>query len=121
MFRPALALAAVSLFVSAAEPDWKAAEAETLRHYTELVRTDTTNPPGNETRAVEYLARVLGQEGIPYTRTGPDPNRQNLVARLKGSGTKRPILIMGHTDTVSIDPKKWKHGPFSAHREGGFV
>lgn len=121
MLRYALALGVVSAVAWTAEPDWKSVEAETLQHFTELVRIDTTNPPGNETRAVEYLKRVLDKEGIPYTTIGPDEKRQNLIARLKGSGTKKPILLMGHTDTVSIDPAKWKHGPFSAHREGGFI
>jgi acetylornithine deacetylase/succinyl-diaminopimelate desuccinylase-like protein len=111
----------VSLLCTAAEPDWKSIEAETLEHYSALVRLDTTNPPGNETRAVEYLTKILDKEGIPYSLLGTDPKRQNLIARLKGSGAKKPILLMGHTDTVGIDPKKWKHGPFSAHREGGYI
>ncbi|MBL8235453.1 MAG: M20/M25/M40 family metallo-hydrolase, partial [Bryobacterales bacterium] len=44
-----------------------------------------------------------------------------IVARVKGNGSKKPLLIVGHTDTVNIDPKKWAHGPFSAHREGGYI
>ena len=43
------------------------------------------------------------------------------MARLKGSGTKRPLLIMGHTDVVNVDPKKWTHPPFSATRDGGYI
>ena len=102
--------------------DWKAVEAETLRHFQALVRIDTSNPPGNETRAVEYLKQVLDQEGIPYQVFAGDANRANLVARIKGNGKKKPILVMGHTDVVTIDPKKWiDHGPFSADIADGYV
>ncbi len=50
-----------------------------------------------------------------------EPRRPNVLARLKGSGSKRPILIMGHTDVVNVDPKKWTHPPFGATRDGGHV
>ena len=50
-----------------------------------------------------------------------DPSRANFVARLKGNGKKRPILIMGHTDVVTVDPAKWTHPPFGAVRDGGYV
>ena len=86
--------------------DWKAVEAETLRHFQALVRIDTSNPPGNETRAVEYLKQVLDKEGIPYQVFAGDANRANLVARIKGNGKKKPILVMGHTDVVTIDPEE---------------
>ena len=102
--------------------DWKAVEAETLQHFQALVRIDTSNPPGNETKAVEYVKGVLDKEGIPYQVFAGDPKRANLVARIKGNGKKRPILVMGHTDVVTIDPKKWiEHGPFSADMAGGYV
>ena len=92
-----------------------------MRHYQAVLRLDTTNPPGNERRAVEYLKQVLDQAGVPNQILALDENRPNLVARLKGSGKKRPLLIMGHTDTVTVDAAKWKHSPFSATREGGYV
>jgi acetylornithine deacetylase/succinyl-diaminopimelate desuccinylase-like protein len=102
--------------------DWKAVEAETLRHFQALVRIDTSNPPGNETRAVEYVKQVLDKEGIPYQVFAGDASRANLVTRIKGNGKKKPILVMGHTDVVTIDPKKWvDHGPFSADLAGGYI
>src|SRR4051794_21032875 len=118
-----LALAASTTAARAQAPvDWKAVEAETLRHFQALVRLDTSNPPGNETRAVEYLQQVLDREGIPYQVFASDPNRANLVVRIKGNGRKKPILVMGHTDVVTIDPKKWiDHGPFSADAADGYV
>src|SRR5437764_2252278 len=119
----ALLFAAMAGAAQAQAPiDWKAVETETLQHFQALVRLDTTNPPGNETRAVDYLKQVLDKEGIPYQVFAGDAGRANLVVRIKGNGSKRPILVMGHTDEVSIDPKKWiDHGPFSADLAGGFV
>ena len=64
---------------------------------------------------------MLDKEGIPATLVGSDPKRPNLIARLKGNGKKRPILIMGHSDTVTTDEKKWTHPPLSATRDGGYV
>jgi acetylornithine deacetylase/succinyl-diaminopimelate desuccinylase-like protein len=96
-------------------------EAETLAHYQALVRFDTSSPPGNEIRVVKYLEQVLQKEGIPFQVFAKDPQRPNLVARLKGNGKKRPILVMGHTDVVTVDPKKWTHPPFGAVRDGGYI
>jgi len=102
--------------------DWKAVEAETLQHFRALVQLDTSNSPGNETRAVDYVKQVLEKEGIPVQVFASDPTRANLVARIKGNGKQKPILVMGHTDVVTIDPKKWiDHGPFSADVAGGYV
>ena len=92
-----------------------------MRHYQALVRLDTADPPGNETRAVDYVRRVLEAEGIPVIVTARDPGRGNLIARLKGNGSRRPLLVMGHTDTVKVDPSKWSHPPFSAARDGGYI
>src|SRR5579859_3086569 len=108
-------------FVSAQTLDWRAINEETLRHYQALVQLDTTNPPGNETRVVDYVKKVLEAEGIPVTVAAKDPSRANLIARLKGNGSKRPLLIMGHSDTVKVDLAKWTFPPFSATRDGGFV
>ena len=92
-----------------------------MRHYQAVLRLDTTNPPGNEHLAVEYLKKVFDAENIPSQVFALDPNRSNIVARLKGNGKKRPLLIMGHTDDVTVDASKWKFPPFSATRDGGYV
>ena len=109
--------ASVALLAQA-PPDWNALEEETMRHYQTLVRFDTTV---KERPAAEYIKRVLDENGIPAELFALEPDRPNVVARLKGSGRKRPLLIMGHTDTVSVDPSKWKFPPFSATRDGGYV
>jgi acetylornithine deacetylase/succinyl-diaminopimelate desuccinylase-like protein len=102
-------------------PDWKALEDEIMRHFQAVMRIDTRNPPGNEDEAVRYLEQVFDKEGIPSQVFALDPKRSNIVARLKGNGKKKPLLIMGHTDVVTVDEAKWKHPPFSATREGGWV
>jgi len=121
-----LALLALLAFISIAhsqaqEPNWSQIEEETMRHFQAILRLDTSNPPGNETLVVEYLKSVLDKEGIETKVFANDPKRANLVARLRGNGKKRPVLIMGHTDVVTVDPTKWKYPPFSATREGGYV
>ncbi len=103
------------------QPDWAKIDQETLQHFQALVRIDTTDPPGGEKPAVDYLRKVLEAEGIPTETFALEPNRPNLVARLKGTGKKKPLLIMGHTDTVNVDAKKWTQPPFSAAREGGHI
>ncbi len=102
-------------------PAWAQVEEETMRHFQAILRMDTSNPPGNEKLVVDYLKSVLDREGIETKLFALDPQRPNLVARLRGSGRQRPVLIMGHTDVVKVDPAKWTHPPFSATREGGYV
>jgi len=109
------------LAAQTSQPDWTKVEDETMRHFQALLRMDTSDPPGNEAPAAEYLKTVLEREGIEAKILSLDSKRPNLVARLRGNGKKRPILIMGHTDVVSVDPAKWTHPPFSATREGGYV
>src|SRR5712691_5358525 len=108
-------------FVSGQTPDWTKVNDGLLRHYQALIRIDTTDPPGNETKAAEYIQKVLQAEGIPVTVVAKDPARANLIARIRGNGSKRPILLMGHTDTVRVDPSKWTFPPFSATRDGGYI
>ncbi len=64
---------------------------------------------------------MLDAEGIPYQVFAKDPQRPNLVVRIKGSGRKRPILVLGHTDVVTVDAKKWTFPPFGGTVDGGYV
>jgi len=104
-----------------AQPNWTAIEEETLRHFQAIVQMDTTDPPGGEKPVADYLKQVLEKEGIPVEVFALEPNRPNIVARLKGNGSKKPLLLMGHTDTVNVDAKKWTFPPFSAQRDGGYI
>src|SRR5262245_120062 len=101
--------------------DWNREKAEILQHYRALVQIDSSSPPGNETRVVEYLKKVLDAEGIPSKTFALDPNRANLVARLKGNGTKRPLLILAHTDVVAVQREKWPVDPFGAEMKDGYI
>ncbi|MBS1824474.1 MAG: M20/M25/M40 family metallo-hydrolase [Acidobacteria bacterium] len=121
MFQAAFLFLAMAM--RAAEPavDWEKTNAETLRHYQSIVRINTSNPPGNETEVVNYLKGVLDREGIGYQVFAREPSRANLVARLKGNGRKKPILILGHTDTVGVQAERWPVDPFGAVRKDGFI
>jgi acetylornithine deacetylase/succinyl-diaminopimelate desuccinylase-like protein len=112
-----------SVLLAAQAPpiDWSSVETETLQHFQAVLRFNTSDPPGNERPAAEYLKQALEREGIPVKVFELEPNRLNVVARLKGTGKKRPLLMMGHTDTVNVDPAKWTFPPFSATRDGGYV
>lgn len=112
---------ASALMAQSNEPDWSALEGETLEHFRALLQLDTSDPPGRELPAVEYLKRILEAEGIEVETFALEDERPNLVARLKGSGAKEPLLIMAHTDVVNVDPDKWTFPPFSATLDGGYV
>ena len=78
----------------------------------ELIRLDTVNPPGNETRAAEVLQRYLGRNGVDATLVAKTPERANVVARLEG-GDGPSLLLLAHTDTVLADPAEWARDPWS--------
>jgi acetylornithine deacetylase/succinyl-diaminopimelate desuccinylase-like protein len=101
--------------------NWKQQEAEILRHHRALIQIDSSNPPGNETRVVEYLKRTLEAEGIATKTFSLDPARANLVARIKGNGKKRPILVMSHTDVVGVQKEKWPVDPFGGVLKDGYI
>ena len=106
---------------SSAAIDWAGVERETMEHFQAILKFDTSDPPGNERPAAEYVKKVLDDAGIATKVFELEPNRLNVVARLKGDESKRPLLIMGHTDVVNVDPAKWTFPPFSATRSGGHV
>jgi len=107
--------------VPAAEPDFDAVQHEAVAILRDLVRIDTTSPPGNETRAARHLEKLLAAEGIESEIYGADPTRGNLVARLRGDGSKAPLLVMGHTDVVGAQTAQWSVDPFAAEIEDGFL
>lgn len=78
-----------------------------------LLRFDTTNPPGNEAACIAYLHDLLATAGIETKIVARDPNRPNLIARLKGRGDAPPLLLYGHVDVVTTEGQQWTHPPFS--------
>src|SRR5580704_11504905 len=97
----------IALQAQTSATDWKQVDRETFEHFTKLIQIDTSNPPGNETAAAKYLQSVLEREGISCKLVGADPNRLSLIARLKSSGAKRPVLVLGHTDVVGVQRDRW--------------
>ena len=121
MLHKSLLFFAIAVTALNAQTDWKKVDAETFEYFTKLVKIDTSNPPGNETAAAKYLQQILEKEGIPTNLVGDDPNRLSLIARLKGNGSKKPILIMGHTDVVGVQREKWAEDPFGAKLIDGYI
>ena len=86
-----------------------------------LIRFDTTNPPGNEAECIAYIDGLLQSLGIETTILAKEPARANLIARLKGSGSAPPLLLYGHVDVVSTAGQKWTHPPFSGDLIDGYI
>jgi len=102
--------------------DWAALGKETTQVLSELIQIDTTNPPGNEYKAIEYLRKKLSQEGIASEVLESERGRSNLIARLKGKRSGKRLLLMSHVDVVPVpDPKRWKYPPFSGAVAEGYV
>jgi acetylornithine deacetylase/succinyl-diaminopimelate desuccinylase-like protein len=79
----------------------------------ELIRADTVNPPGNETRAAELLRAYLEEAGVECALYNKVPERANLVARLPGQAGGPTLMLLSHTDTVRADPEEWSVDPWS--------
>ena len=101
--------------------DWAQVESEALGHFEALLRIDTTNPPGNETEVAVYLRDALAADGIEGRLYAMVPDRDNLVARIRGNGSKEPVLVMGHTDVVGVQRENWSVEPFEAVRRDGYI
>jgi acetylornithine deacetylase/succinyl-diaminopimelate desuccinylase-like protein len=102
-------------------PDPDKARAEAAQFLADLVRLDTQDPPGNESRVADYLQKTLQAEGIDAELLETVPGRASLVARLKGDGSKRPILLVAHEDVVPVDRARWTVDPFAATEKDGLL
>jgi acetylornithine deacetylase/succinyl-diaminopimelate desuccinylase-like protein len=87
----------------------------------ELIRVDTTNPPGNETAVAELLRDYLEQSGVGCELYARVPERANLVARIPGRGDGPKLLFLSHTDVVLADASEWSADPFGGELRGGEV
>src|SRR6476469_4773599 len=112
---------AIAPSIAAQEPDWSAAGRETLAHLQAMIRLNTVNPPGNELQVARHLDAALAAEGIETHLFEPAPGRGALVARLKGNGSRQPVLIMGHMDVVGVERDKWSVDPFAAEVKDGYL
>jgi acetylornithine deacetylase/succinyl-diaminopimelate desuccinylase-like protein len=87
----------------------------------DLIRFDTSNPPGNELPAAQYVADVLKAEGVQSTILEPAPGRGNVLARLAGDSAEGALLLMSHLDVVPAVPEEWHHPPFGADVVDGYI
>jgi acetylornithine deacetylase/succinyl-diaminopimelate desuccinylase-like protein len=96
-------------------------EQEITNLLSNLIRINTTNPPGNETQEAKYIAEYLAKEGFKTEIIESSPGRGNAITRLKGSGEKPSILLLSHLDVVAANPKEWTVDPFAGTIRDGYV
>jgi acetylornithine deacetylase/succinyl-diaminopimelate desuccinylase-like protein len=87
----------------------------------ELIRFDTSNPPGHERACLEYVGEVLGAAGVEWQLVAKEPERPNLIARVPGKGEAPPLLLYGHVDVVPARAEEWRHPPFGGDLVDGSV
>lgn len=111
------------LTLDAREPgiNWPQLEREALELFADYLRIDTTNPPGGEIAAARFFAAICKSEGIEHRVFEPFPGRGTLWARIRGDGSKRPLVLLNHTDVVPHSPEFWTAGAFSATERDGFI
>ena len=86
-----------------------------------LIRFDTTNPPGNEAACIDFLRNLVEEAGVETELFAREPGRPNLVARIRGKGSGRPLLLQGHVDVVTTAGQSWQRPPFSGDLVDGYV
>jgi acetylornithine deacetylase/succinyl-diaminopimelate desuccinylase-like protein len=102
-------------------PDWESARSETVARLQAMIRFDTTNPPGNELPLARYLESAFREEGIETTLLEPAKNRAQLIARIRGSGSRRPVILLAHMDVVGVEAGSWTRGPFAGEIRDGYL
>ncbi len=98
-----------------------AADSEVVSLLRDLLRFDTSNPPGNEKPCAEHLASLFRAAGIATEMVETAPNRSCVIARVKGTGAKPPLLLSAHLDVVPAGEPDWKHPPFAGEIHDGYV
>jgi len=106
---------------TAQEPDWKALEAEAAKTLQAYIRIDTSIPPGDVTKAADLVQGILEREGIPVKRFESGQGRSIVLARLKGGGRAKPILLLHHMDVVPADASRWTRDPFGGEIAEGAI
>jgi acetylornithine deacetylase/succinyl-diaminopimelate desuccinylase-like protein len=103
------------------KPDWSGARAESVELLQRLIRFDTTNPPGNELPLARYLEERFKAAGIDTQLLIPAQNRAALIARIRGNGQGRPLLMLAHMDVVGVEAEQWSCDPFGAEIRDGYI
>lgn len=116
-----LSLAAASSVVRAQQAvDMTKLQDEALSRIEQYIRINTTNPPGNEDRTMQFFARIFTAEGVSFDSASSAPGRGNIWARLKG-GSGPALVLLSHMDVVPADPKYWSEDPFAATVKDGYL
>jgi len=110
-----------SILAAQTPPNFPSARDEAVQNLQAMIRIDTSNPPGNETKLAEYLKGILDKEGIAAEIIAAEPTRGNLIARIKGNGREKPLLLMGHSDTVGVQREQWTVDAFAGLIRDGYV
>ena len=87
----------------------------------QLIRFDTTNPPGAERACVSFVDELLRDAGLETTIVAADPERPSVVARLPGAGDAPPLLLQGHVDVVPTANQRWSRDPFGGELVDGWI
>jgi acetylornithine deacetylase/succinyl-diaminopimelate desuccinylase-like protein len=101
--------------------DWKAIEREATDLLSEYIQIDSTNPPGNERKAIEFLKGFLKKEGLPVAIRGADSERPNLISRIASARDPRGLMLLHHCDVVGADPREWTMPPFGGIVKDGYL
>jgi len=117
----AVALYASSSFAQAKQIDWPHYQDMAVDLMQQYLRINTSNPPGNEIQTARFFKDLFDKNGIESEIFEYKPSRANIIARLKGNGTKRPIILLSHMDVVTADAQAWKVDPFSGQIIDGSI
>ena len=101
--------------------DWDSLGQEAAQLLSQYIQIDTTNPPGNEEKAAAFIGDTLKKNGIAFQMLESEPGRANLYARLKGDGSRRPIILLSHSDVVPADRAFWSVDPFGGVIKDGYI
>jgi len=99
----------------------KEIEQEISHFLSQLINIDTTNPPGNETQAANFVAQYLAKDGFTSEVIESAPGRGSIITRLKGTGEKPSLLLLSHLDVVAANPTEWSVDPFTGTIKDGYV
>ena len=105
-------------------PNWNQVESETIELFQKYIQIDTSNPPGDVTKAVEWFAEIFEKENIPFETfvVDEDPRRMHILAELKGSNPSlKPLLLLNHIDVVPAEASLWRADPFEAEIIDGVI
>lgn len=104
-----------------ASVDWKAMEGEAVTLLSRYIQIDTTNPPGNEIKAAQFFKEIFDREGIESKILESAPGRANIYARIRGSGSRKGVVLLNHMDVVPAEAKLWKEPPFGGTLKDGVI